>query len=564
MTVHARPVLASRSAARVLVDQLIAQRVDHVFCIPGESYMPVLDALRDSGIAVTVCRNEGGMAMMAEAYGKATGRPGVCFVTRGPGAANAMAGLHVARQDSTPLILFAGQVERARKDREATQEIDYRAVFGSIAKWAAEIDQPARMAEYVGRAFATAMAGRPGPVALALPRDMLSEQVTCGDAPYVAALETAPGAEEMAALEDLLAGAARPMLILGGSRWSEEACAQVMRFAERFALPVATGYRRAPLFDQGHPNYAGDLGLNANPKLVARIKASDLVIAIGARLNETTTQGYTLFDMPRPQMKLVHAYPGAEEIGRVFHPHLAIHASPRRFAAALDRLAPRTAPRWTAETEAANAEYRAFSDAPLPQPGDVNLGALMIWLRDHLPADAILCNGAGGFAAWIHRFYRFRRFGTHFAPVSQSMGYGVPAAVALKRLYPARRVVSISGDGDFLMSGQEFVTAVQYDLPIISLVLDNGLYGSIRLHQERQHPGRPIATDLRNPDFAAWAQSCGGFGRIVERTEDFAAAFRAAEDSGRPALIHVKYDADGAAPGVTLSGARAAASSGLA
>ena len=554
MTLHAK--LSSRTAAQVLVDQLIAQKVDHVFCIPGESYLPVLDALSDSGITVTVCRHEGGAAMMAEAYGKATGRPGICFVTRAPGATNASAAIHVAQQDSTPMILFAGQVERRFLGRDAVQELNYSAVFGSMTKWAAQIDQPARMAEYVSRAFSVAMSGRPGPVVLALPRDMLAEAADCHDMPYVTAPETAPAERDMAALEELLGAAKRPMLIVGGSRWNEKAREQVARFAARYDLPVVNSYRRAPLFDQTSPNYAGDLGLNANPRLVARIRGSDLVIAAGARLNQTTSQDYALFG---DGQTLVHAYPEASELNRVFHAQLAIHASPIAFANALDRLGPRGTIRWAGETRAANAEYRAFSDAALPQPGDMNLSAMMIWLREHLPADAIITNGAGGFAAWIHRFYRFRKLGTHFAPVSQSMGYGVPAAIALKRLHPGRKIISISGDGDFLMTGQEFSTAVQYGLPIICLVLDNGMYGSIRLHQERTYPGRVSATNLQNPDFAMMAKSFGGFGVTVSKTEDFAAAFKEAEASGLPSVIHVKYEADGVAPGATLSGARAKA-----
>ncbi len=558
MTLHAK--LAGRTAAQVLVDQLIAQKVDQVFCIPGESYLPVLDALADSGITVTVCRQEGGAAMMAEAYGKATGRPGICFVTRAPGATNASAGVYVAHQDSTPMILFAGQVERRFLGRDALQELNYPAMFGAITKWTAQVDNAGRMAEYVGRAFALAMAGRPGPVVLALPRDMLAQPADCRDMPYVTAPETHPGAAEMAALEELLARARRPMLLVGGSRWNEEARGQVARFAQRFDLPVVNSYRRAPLFDQTRANYAGDLGLIANPRLVARVKACDLVIAVGARLNQTTSQDYTLFG---DGQLLVHVYPEAGELGRVFRTKLPIHASPVAFAAALDGLMPRGAPRWAEETRAANAEYRAFSDAPVPQPGEMNLSAMMIWLREYLPEDAIITNGAGGFAAWIHRFYRFRRMGTHFAPVSQSMGYGVPAAVALKRLYPEHRVVSISGDGDFLMSGQEFATAVQYDLPIIALVLDNGMYGSIRLHQERAYPGRVSATTLQNPDFALWAKSCGGFGATVTRTEDFAEVFEAAQASNLPALIHVKYDGDGVGPAATLSGTRASALRGV-
>ena len=551
--------IAARTAAQVLVDQLVIQGVSHVFCVPGESYLSVLDALVDRDIVVTVCRNEGGAAMMAEAHGKATGRPGICFVTRGPGATNAACGIHIAQQDSTPMILFVGQVERGTKDRDAFQELDYPAVFGSMTKWTAEIGAPERMAEYVARAFSTAMAGRQGPVVLALPRDVLTENVETADAPHLAALETSPGAEEMAALETLLEQAERPILVLGGARWDEGACAAVTRFAERFDLPVATSYRRAPLFDALHPNYAGDLGLSPNPKLVARVKASDLVIVAGGRLNEITSQGYTLFDIPSPKMKLVHAYPGAEEIGRVYHPHLAIHASPRRFAAALDALRPRRPAAWTGSCGGAHSDYLDWSGTPTPQPGEVNLGAIMVWLRENLPADTILCNGAGNYASWIHRFYRFRRFATHIAPTSASMGYGVPAAVAMQRLYPGRKVISINGDGDFLMNGQEFATAFQYKLPIVVMVFDNGIYGTIRMHQEREYPGRVSATDLVNPDFAALARAFGGFGATVERTEDFAAAFRAAETSGLASIIHVKFDADGITPSTTLSAIRKAA-----
>jgi len=549
VTLHTQ--LAARTAARVLVDQLLAQKVDHIFCVPGESYLPVLAALTDANIAVTVCRQEGGAAMMAEAYGKATGRPGVCFVTRGPGAMNAAAGLHVAQQDSTPLILFVGQVPRRFLGRDALQEVNYVAMFGSMTKWAAQVDDAKQMPQFVAEAFTASMSERPGPVVLALPRDMLAETVDCRDAGFVEPAETAPDKDRIAALEDMLGRAQRPILFIGGSRWDETSRAQIAAFAERFALPVATTYRRAPLFDQTRPNYAGDLGLSANSKLVARVKASDLVIAAGTRLNQTTTQDYSLLDGSQP---LIHAYPDAYELGRVFRTALAIHASPRAFAAALDTLRPRAEPCWRHETQAANAEYRAFSDNPLPQPGDMNLSRMMIWLRENLADDAIIANGAGGFAAWIHRFYRFRRFNTHFAPVSQSMGYGVPAAVGLKRLYPARRVVSISGDGDFLMTGQEFLTAVHHRLPVISLVLDNGMYGSVRLGMARAYPGHQIGYALSNPDFALWARSCGGFGITVTRTEEFPDAFHAAEASGLPALVHVKYDPDGVAPGVTLSG----------
>jgi acetolactate synthase-1/2/3 large subunit len=543
----------TRSAAEVLVDQLVNNGVKHVFCVPGESFLGVLDAFYDRDITVTVCRQEGGAAMMAEAVGKATGRPGICFVTRGPGATNAAPGIHVAEQDSTPMILFVGQVERQFREREAFQELDCRAVFGSMTKWATEIDDATRVPEFVSRAFHAATSGRPGPVVVGLPSDMLRERVAVADAPRCEPVEAAPGKPEMAALEELLHAARRPLLILGGSRWSEVARDAVHGFAERFHLAVATSYRRLPLFDPLHPCYAGDLGLAPNPKLIQRVKAADLVILCGGRLGEIASQGYTLLNVPAPSAKLVHVHPGPEELGRVYRPHLAIQSAPTRFAAALTELAPPATRPWDAATEAAHAEYLAWTDRATDQPGGVNLGSIFVWLRENLPPDTILCNGAGNYAAWIHRFYRFRQLATHIAPTSASMGYGVPAAVAMKRLHPERTVLSVNGDGDFLMNGQEFATAVQYDLPIITIICDNGMYGTIRMHQEREFPARVSATGLRNPDFAAYARAFGGFGVTVERTADFPAAFRAAEASRQPAIIHVKIDPEAITPGTTLA-----------
>jgi acetolactate synthase I/II/III large subunit len=545
----------TRTAAEVLIDQLRIHGVRHVFCVPGESYLAALDAFHDSDIAVTVCRQEGGAAMMAEAVGKVTGRPGVCFVTRGPGATNASPGIHVARQDSTPVVMFVGQVAREAREREGFQELDYRAVFGSMTKWATEIDDPARVPEMVSRAFHTAANGRPGPVVVSLPEDMLTERVAVNDAPAFALIETSPGGAEMARLGELVAAAHSPMMILGGSRWSPAACDAVARFAQKLALPVCTTFRRLHLFDALHPCYAGDLGIGPNPKLLERIKAADLVILVGGRMGELPSQGYTLFDIPRPQMTFVHVHPGAEELGRVYSPHLAIHATPTAFAAALDRLEFPSAPR--GQAAAAHADYLTWTEQPTEQPGAINLGAVMVWLRENLPADAILCNGAGNYAAWIHRFFRFRRFGQHVAPTSGSMGYGVPAAVAMKRLYPERPVVCVAGDGDFLMNGQEFATAVQYGLPFIVLIADNGIYGTIRMHQEREYPGRIIATDLRNPDFAAYARAFGGFGASVERTADFPAAFKQAQASGKPAIIRLAIDPEAITPATTLAKIRA-------
>jgi acetolactate synthase I/II/III large subunit len=543
----------TRTAAEVLVDQLLVQGVRHAFCVPGESYLAVLDAFHDRDLNVTVCRQEGGAAMMAEAVGKLTGRPGVAFVTRGPGATNASPGIHIAQQDSTPMILFVGQVGREMRGRDAFQELDYRAVFGSMTKWATEIDDPARVPEVVSRAFYTATSGRPGPVVIALPEDMLTERVAVDDAARSDTIETWPGLSEMARLQKLLWAARRPIMMLGGSRWSPAACASVQRFAERFALPVVTTFRRFHLFDALHPSYAGDLGIGVNPKLLARIKAADLVVMVGGRLGEMPSQGYTLFDIPTPQTTFVHVYPGAEDLGRVYRPNLAIHAAPTEFAAALEGLQPPNEIPWRSEAGAAHADYLAWTEQPTPMPGPVNMGEIAVWLREHLPQDAIVTVGAGNYTGWVHRFMRFRRFGSFLGPTCGSMGYGAPAAVGAKRLYPDRTVVAFAGDGCFLMNGQEFATAVQYELPIIFVVVDNGMYGTIRMHQERDYPGRVSATALKNPDFAAYARAFGGFGATVEKTDDFAGAFEQATRAGKPAIIHVKIDPEAITPTTTIS-----------
>jgi acetolactate synthase-1/2/3 large subunit len=547
----------TRTGGEILVDQLAIHGVRRVFCVPGESYLAALDAFHDSEIALTVCRHESGAAVMAEAVGKTTGRPGICFVTRGPGATNASAGIHIARQDSSPMIVFVGQVGRHMREREAFQELNYRAVFGSIAKWATEIDNPARIPELVSRAFHTACNGRPGPVVIAVPEDMLIERAMVPDAKAFEPVETWPGLTDMSRLQKLLWASKRPIALVGGSRWSEPAFGALARFAERFALPVATTFRRQYLFDGLHPCYAGDLGIGPNPKLLARVKGADLVLLIGGRLSEMSTQGYTLFDIPEPQMKLVHVHPGAEELGRVYHPTLAINAAPTAFCTALEGLQPSNEIVWKDEAAIAHADYLAWSEKATPQPGAVNLGEILVWLRENLAPEAIITNGAGNFAGWIHRFYRFRKYATHVAPTSGSMGYGFPAAVAMKLLHPDRDVVCIAGDGDFLMTGQDFATAVQYNLPVIVVLADNGLYGTIRMHQEREYPGRIVATDLRNPDFVAYARAFGGFGVDVENTADFPAAFKEAQASGKPAIIRLAIDPEAITPMTTLAKIRA-------
>jgi acetolactate synthase-1/2/3 large subunit len=546
-----------RSGGEVLVDQLVANGVSHVFCVPGESYLAALDAFHDRDIPVTVCRQEGGAVMMAEAIGKLTGRPGIAFVTRGPGATNGSPGLHIAKQDSSPMIMFVGQVAREMREREAFQELDYRAVFGTMVKWATEIDDPARIPEIVSRAFHVAMNGRPGPVVIALPEDMLMERVSVADALAAEPIETWPGLTDMSQLQKMLWTAEKPLMILGGSRWSEPACAATLRFAERFDIPVMTSFRRLHLFPQMHPCYAGDLGTGVNPKVVARVKAADLVLLVGGRMGEMPSQGYTLFNIPNPTAKFIHVHPDSGELGRVYRPDLAINAAPTAFAAALEGLQPPNEIRWRDVTKAAHDEYLAWTEQPTKVPGPVNFGEIMVWLRGQLPPESIITNGAGNFSTWMHRFYRFSKFATLLGPTSGSMGYGLPAAVGAKRLYPERTVVCVAGDGDFLMNGQEFATAVQYDLPIIVLLMDNGMYGTIRAHQEREFPSRVIATALRNPDFAAYARAFGGFGATIEKTEEFPAAFKAAQESGKPAILHLKVDPQAISPATTIDAIRA-------
>ena len=537
-----KPPLNSRTGGQILIDQLVVQGVERVTCVPGESYLAALDALHDSPIDVVICRAEGGAAMMAEAYGKLTGRPGICFVTRGPGATNASHGVHIAMQDSTPMILFIGQVDTGMREREAFQEVDYKAVFGTMAKWVVEIDRPDRIPELVARAFRVAMQGRPGPVVIALPENMLTEQAAAIDAPRVDPAKAWPAPADIAKLGVMLAAAKRPIVILGGSAWDADGSKAIARFAERFDLPVTTSFRRASLFPAEHPNYAGELGIGPDPRLKNRVTNADLILLIGGRLSEMPSSSYTLLEIPSPQQALVHVHPGAEELGRIYQPQLAIQASPAAFAAALNDLKPAATPAWSGEAAKAHADYLDWTETPRTLPGDFQYGKVVAWLRDRLPKDAIVCNGAGNYAGWLHRYHRFHSFAAQLAPTSGSMGYGVPAAVMAKRQHPERVVVAFAGDGCFLMSGQEFATAVQYGAAIIVVVVDNAQYGTIRMHQERDYPGRVVGTQLQNPDFALYAKAFGGHGERVERTEEFAPAFERALASGKPAILHCLLD----------------------
>jgi acetolactate synthase-1/2/3 large subunit len=562
------PPPAARSGARLLVDQLLIQGVQRVYCVPGESYLAVLDALADcpERIQVVVNRHESGSAFMAEASAKLTGQPGVVFVTRGPGATNAAIGVHTAAQDSTPLVLFIGQVGSEARDREAFQEIDYRAMFGSVAKWVVRIDRAERIPELVARAFQTATSGRPGPVVVELPEDLLAARAQVADALCHHPVGAAPAAAQIAHLAELLARARRPLLILGGSGWTAQACADLRRFAEAQALPVACAFRRQDLYDNRLPNYAGDVGIAINPRLAARVREADLLLALGARLDEMTTSGYTLLQPPVPAQSLVHVHADAAELGRVYQPALAIQATPPELAAALAGLPAPAAPRWAATTREAREQYEQWQARPAVYAGTtapMDLWEVVQILRRALPADAIVANGAGNFATWAHRFWRYAGLRTQLAPVSGAMGYGVPAAIAAKITAPERSVVCFAGDGDFLMTGQELATAMAQRAGVLFLVFNNGLYGTIRMHQEREFPGRPYATALANPDFAALARAYGAFGARVASTDEFGRALAAALSHLRaertPALIELACDPEVITPNATLATLRSAA-----
>ncbi|MBI1220628.1 MAG: thiamine pyrophosphate-binding protein [Rhodobacteraceae bacterium] len=545
-----------RHGGKILADHLAIQGVRRVFSVPGESFLAALDGLYDSGIENIVCRQEGGAAMMAEAYGKMTGQPGVLFVTRGPGVTNASAGIHVAKQDSTPMVVFVGQIARGHRDREAFQEVDYRAVFGTLAKWVAEVDQTERLPEYISRAFHVARSGRPGPVVLALPEDMLSVQAEVADIAAPAPMPAAVSPAQVAAVVAALAGAERPLVVVGGSQWSPEAGADLARFAEGFGLPVAVTFRRQDRMDNRHPNYVGDLGVGMNPKLGQRLKQADCLLVLGARLGDIATGGYELLDPAGSLPQILHVYPDPDELGRVFRPDLGIAVPAPQMVAELARLNRPATPAWARWTSEARAEYEAWRQ-PVETPGAVKMERVVGWLTANLPDDAMLTNGAGNFAAFLHRYHQFKETGTQLAPTSGSMGYGFPAAISAKLEHPGRVVVCMAGDGDFQMTLNEFSTAVQHGAAVIVIVANNGRYGTIRMHQERHYPGRVSGTDLANPDFAALARAYGGHGETVTDGADFPAAFARAQASGKPAVIELKLDPEMLSTGLTLSQTRA-------
>jgi acetolactate synthase-1/2/3 large subunit len=564
--------LLPRLAGHLLVEALIAQGIDTVFGVPGESYLAVLDGFHEhrESIRFIACRQEGGAAFMAEAQGKLSGRPGICFVTRGPGATNASIGLHTAFQDSTPMILFIGQVASDQRDREAFQELDYRQMFGpgtlGFAKWVGEVQDADRLPEYIARAFHTALQGRPGPVVLVLPEDMLTAMTGAAVLPRVEPAQAWPAPTALASLRERLQAAKRPLVIAGGGGWTAEACAALQAFAEAWELPVGCAFRFQDLFDNRHRLYAGDVGIGINPRLAQRVKDADLIIAVGPRLGEMTTGGYTLLKAPRPTQQLVHIHAGAEELGRVYAADLMINASMSCAAQALASLAPPSDIGWGEWAAQAHADYETNL---VPQPvGPLDMAEVVKTLDRLMPVDTVYTNGAGNYSGWLHRFHQYpalhQQGRTQLAPTSGAMGYGVPAAVAASLLDPARWVVNIAGDGDFLMTGQELATATGYGAKrLIAIVVDNGTYGTIRMHQEREYPGRVSGSDLFNPDFVMLAQAHGWSAARVDRTEDFELALRAALVADRPSLLHLRLSADVSTSRSTLTAIRDAAQARL-
>jgi acetolactate synthase-1/2/3 large subunit len=547
-----------RTGGRILVDQLVAQGCDRIFTVPGESFLAVLDALHDTPeIDLVVCRQEGGVAFMACADGALTGRPGVAFVTRGPGATNASIGVHVACQDSQPMVLFIGDVDRGTKDREAFQEIDFPAMFAPIAKWAAKIDDARRIPEYVARAWNVAMSGRPGPVVLALPEDMLLDQVVAVDRPRVERMDSMPNPDLVARALDAIGQAKAPMAIVGGAGWDLAAGAAFGHFAQLWGIPVAAAFRRQDAIHNTHKVWAGNLGYGPNPKLVARIKQADVLLVVGPRLGEATTDGYTLLTPDHPGQTLIHVHPDANELNRTYRADIAICAGMWPIADAL--VSAKEPPEPRADAQEAHADYLAWS-TPAPREGvKLDLGPCVAAMRDQLPADSIICNGAGNYSGWWHRYWRYER-NSQLAPTAGAMGYGVPAATAAALRHPDRTVVALAGDGCFLMNGQELATAVAHGANMLVLVIDNGAYGTIRMHQEREFPGRVSGTVLANPDFAALGRAYGCWAETVETTAEFAPALARAMAQDGVRLLHLKTDVETITAGTTLTAMKKAAS----
>ncbi len=556
-------MLISRSGGQLVVDALLVHGVDTIFGVPGESYLPVLDALYDSAIRFIINRQEGGAAFMADAYGKLTGRPGICFVTRGPGAANASIGVHTAFQDSTPMILFIGQVGNDFVEREAFQEIDYRRMYGPMAKWVAQIDRADRIPEYIARAFQVATSGRPGPVVLALPEDCLSALAEVADSRCYSPVQASASETQMRLLKQHLAAAQRPIVLLGGGGWDTQACQDIATFVETNQLPVACTFRFQDLINNAHPNYIGDVGIGINPKLAQRIKNADLIIAIGPRLGEMTTGGYTLLEAPIPKQKLIHIHSDALELGRVYQADLMINSGMQEIAGTLAKMYAVDTKAWQHTVTEAKAELLAWQHEPgifAQEKAPLNLWQVVQSIQRLAPADSIITNGAGNYATWAHRYYTYGGFRTQLAPTSGAMGYSVPSGIAAKIIHPERTVITFAGDGEYLMNGQELATAVQYKAGVIIIVFNNNMFGTIRMHQEKEFPGRVSGTELHNPDFAALARAYGASGEVVNSTEEFEPAIARALAHSRqhqlPALIELRYDGNLITPGASLADLR--------
>ncbi len=543
--------MQKRHGGQILVDQLKIQGVERVFCVPGESFLAALDGFYESDVEVIIGRQEGGVAMMAAAHGRLTGTPGVAFVTRGPGATNASAGVHVANQNAIPMILFIGQVGTSMIDREAFQEINYRDMYGDVAKWVAQIDKIERIPEYISCAYHTARSGRPGPVVLALPEDVLSATAEVEDCRPAHMVQAKVDNEELAIVLDQLEQAHRPLVIVGGGGWDEECNKDLAAFAEAFNIPVAASFRRQDYFDNRHKNYIGDVGIGINPKLAEMIQVSDLLLVLGARMGEMPTSGYKHLRIPNPVQPMIHVHQDPNELGKVYRPELAINATPKSLLKKLAKVKPGKI-NWDAWCEQGRNNYEIWS-TPHETPGDVKLEEIVCYLRDHLPDDSIITNGAGNYAGWLNRYFRFPRYGSHLAPTSGSMGYGLPAAIAAKLQCPEASVVCFAGDGCFQMTNQEFGTAIQYGANIIVIVCNNTQYGTIRMHQEKTYPGRISGTQIVNPDFAALAEAYGGYGEKVTKTADFPAAFKRAQESGKPAILELSISPEAISPALTLS-----------
>ncbi|AOL23885.1 acetolactate synthase-1/2/3 large subunit [Erythrobacter litoralis] len=550
----------TKRAANLLVECLAEQGTDRIFTVPGESFLAVLDALHGgTQIDTVTCRQEGGAAFMACADGALTGRPGVAFVTRGPGATNASIGVHVAHQDSQPMVLFVGDVARPMQGREGFQEVDFPAFFAPISKWAARIDDPSRIPEYVARAFSVAISGRPGPAVLALPEDMLCEDVSARHSPRPRVERPTQAAcpDAMQALLALLADAASPVAIVGGAGWNRKARHHFQAFAERIGLPVATAFRRQDAIPASSPVYAGSLGYGPNPKLVERVRNADLILAVGARLGEATTEGYSVPTPDHPGQVLIHVHPDPEELGRVYRTDLALCCAMDEFAEAAALWEDGAIIPFDAGA-AANREWREWAThEPNDKAPALDLAACVTLMRESLPHETILANGAGNFAGWFHRYWRYEGYPAQLAPTCGAMGYGVPAGIAAALRHPERPVVAVAGDGDFLMNGQELASAAQAGANLLVVVVDNGAYGTIRMHQEREYPGRVSATELANPDFAALAEAFGAWAARAETTEEFAAAFAESGKREGVRLIHAVTEIEQlAASGATVSSLR--------